>query len=579
MIEKIILENYRCFKKHEIDLKPLTIIVGKNNAGKSTLIEALRLTSIVINRSKNLNFQQSPDWLDIQPKFKGVSPSTSGLDISTKNIFNNYGPPPAKITALLSNGCKVETFVGEDVKLFGIITDIKGKIAKSKIQVRNLDINSVNVLPQISPILIEETVLTYETIRSNLDSYLASRHFRNQIKYNYLSFDKFRNLAETSWYGLGIRDLDGRAASPGGQLSLLVNDGSFIAEIGWMGHGLQMWLQTIWFLARSEENSSIILDEPDVYLHADLQRKLIRLIKGKYKQIIIATHSVEIMSEVEPEHILVLDKATEKSNYANSISMLQTVIENIGSVQNLELIRLFSANKFLIVEGNDGDIKILSIFQDMLFQNSEDPFGSIPKIFIEGWGGWQRVVGSSKVFRDFGLADISIYCILDSDYHTEEEKNQRYDEAKKHDINLHIWEKKEIENYLIVPTAIYRYITKNIRKGKLELDDIIKFLNELSESCKQEIIGNIATEIHNQDRKLAIKTAYNTAREKVEKLWVNKKYSLLPGNYIIKKISNWSKDNYGVSISKLSLAREIKKQELDNEMKLIISKIEHCIYF
>ena len=50
MIESLILQNFRCFHKHEIPFREKTIIVGKNNAGKSSIIEALRLVSIVSER-------------------------------------------------------------------------------------------------------------------------------------------------------------------------------------------------------------------------------------------------------------------------------------------------------------------------------------------------------------------------------------------------------------------------------------------------------------------------------------------------------------------------------------------------
>ncbi|HZV35962.1 MAG TPA: AAA family ATPase [Verrucomicrobiae bacterium] len=43
MITEIKLFNFRGFESHSIPLKPVTIIVGKNNAGKSTIVEALRL--------------------------------------------------------------------------------------------------------------------------------------------------------------------------------------------------------------------------------------------------------------------------------------------------------------------------------------------------------------------------------------------------------------------------------------------------------------------------------------------------------------------------------------------------------
>ncbi len=45
MLTELRLINFRCFKDHVIPLRRNTIIVGKNNAGKSTVIDALRLVS------------------------------------------------------------------------------------------------------------------------------------------------------------------------------------------------------------------------------------------------------------------------------------------------------------------------------------------------------------------------------------------------------------------------------------------------------------------------------------------------------------------------------------------------------
>ena len=41
MIDIIQLENYRCFEKTQIKLKEIVVFVGKNNAGKTTIIQAL----------------------------------------------------------------------------------------------------------------------------------------------------------------------------------------------------------------------------------------------------------------------------------------------------------------------------------------------------------------------------------------------------------------------------------------------------------------------------------------------------------------------------------------------------------
>lgn len=70
-----------------------------------------------------------------------------------------------------------------------------------------------------------------------------------------------------------------------------------------MGHGLQMWLQIVWFLARAARNATVVLDEPDVYMHPDLQRRLLTLVRNRFAQLLIATHSIEIVSDVDSRSI------------------------------------------------------------------------------------------------------------------------------------------------------------------------------------------------------------------------------------------------------------------------------------
>jgi len=126
-----------------------------------------------------------------------------------------------------------------------------------------------------------------------------------------------------------------------------------------------MWLQTMWFLSISDKSDTIILDEPDVYMHADLQRRLIRLLKGRFKQIIVATHSIEIMAEVDAENILVIDKQRRMSKFTTSLPSVQKVINHIGGVHNIQLARLWSAKKFILVEGYD--LNILNRIYNTLF--------------------------------------------------------------------------------------------------------------------------------------------------------------------------------------------------------------------
>jgi AAA15 family ATPase/GTPase len=574
MLKKIELENYRCFNNQSIEFKETTIIVGKNNAGKSTIIEALRLVSIVVNRS--LNFKSSPIWLEeYGPSIKGVSPSLTGLDFSTKNVFHKYQNGPAKITATFSNKAKIIIFLGEideSIEIFAVLFDSKGNNTKSKNEVKGAEIPEINILPQISALAKEETVLKYDTVRANVTTQLSSMHFRNQIKVYSHFFEEFKNLSEKTWPGLTIMELDGRSLLPGGQLTLIVRDNDFAAEIGWMGHGLQMWLQTMWFLAKSSNDSTVILDEPDVYMHADLQRKLIRFLKKHFKQVLLATHSIEIISEVEPDNILIVDKSRIKSNYASSVPAVQSLINGIGSMQNIGLARLWSARKLLLVEGKDVDI--LKRLQETIFMGNCEPFDLIPRSSLGGWSGWQNVKGADLVLKNGLKQDINVFCILDSDYHNENEKNERISESKKIGINLHIWNKKEIENYLLSAHAMARILVRrNKTNNVVNVKIIAEKLNEISEEMKIEFTDKISDEIQAKDKKLQASTANKQAREIVENMW-GRKLDILSGKEILNRFNNWSLKQFKASVTTNSLATEIYIDEIPDEMIDVIEAIE-----
>jgi predicted ATP-dependent endonuclease of OLD family len=569
MLKSLQLENYRCFDDHQITFKKTAIIVGKNNAGKSTIIEALRLVSIVATRA--LNYQDPPNWLDINKTSKGVSPSLTGLGFSVKNIFHNYRSAPAKITAIFKNGIKIEIFIGEEAEVFALMYDSEGQIIKSK-TAKRAEVPEINILPQISALAREEKVLGADYVKANLSTHLSSLHFRNQVKYFNKDFALFKDFAESSWPGLGIQDLDGRSLFKGSALSLIVRDGQFAAEIGWMGHGLQMWLQTMWFLSRSDKSSTVILDEPDVYMHADLQRKLIRLLKSNYNQVFVATHSIEIISEVEPENILVVDKSSKRSTYTTSFPAVQNIVSGIGSMQNIGLARIWSAKKLLLVEGKD--VGILKRLQETIFGSMVDSFEIIPRSDIGGWSGWNNVKGADFVLKNGLKQNIKVFCILDSDYYLEAEKQSRRAEAKERQISLHIWTKKEIENYLLQPAAIFRAATKIGTSKSLTLEQIAGKLEMIADEMRDDVVGNYANEIQRADKKIQAGDAYKQAAVMIKEKWNAEKLNLVSGKELIKRLNNWLMSEYKVSIGIHHLAKEIRQDEMDAELIKVVSCIE-----
>jgi hypothetical protein len=577
MIKELHLQNFRGFDDHRIPFNPhTTIVVGKNNAGKSTIVEALRLTALIANRYHRLEFRSVPGWLDRPLREKGVSPSLQGMELDLDSAFHRYNDPPATITCTFSDGANITTYIGKGGSIHSVIRDCQGRLAVTQSQARSIQLPKVQILPQIAPLEVKEVILSEEYVKRHILTSRASLHFRNQLKVLYEHFEEFKEIAQTTWPGLRIIGLEGRGGLPGTDpLALLVQDTDFVAEVGWMGHGLQMWLQTMWFLTYSKNADVIILDEPDVYMHADLQRRLIRFVKGRDWQTIVATHSTEIMAEVEPEEVLIVDRRKEYSTFAPSLPAVQRVVNQIGSVHNIQLARLWSSKILVLIEGKD--MAILKRIQNRLYPSSAHPFDAIPHISIGGWGGWQFVVGSSFFLKNAGGDDIATYCLLDSDYHTEVQISSRFTEAKSHGVELHIWSRKEIENFLIVPTTIQRIVYAGCKAKHTppSVQDVKDEIDRIAESLKDEVFDNLCTEFAT-DRSLAAGTANKKARQRVTQAWscFDTRIGVIPGKQTISTLSEWSQKKYGVSFNATKLATFLQVDEIHPELAAVVEAIE-----
>src|SRR5882762_5301179 len=181
MLVGLELKKFRGFEDHEIPLKAVTVIVGRNNAGKSTIVEALRLVAIITTRYEYLNFHNPPDWSNLPLIMRGVSPSLSLAEFDFSTAIYRYLDPPAEVIARFDNGTRIRIFIGGQGAVHAVLLDKHGMPVPDKSRARRLDLPRVAILPQIGPLVHDEEQLSVEYVRRTLDTPLASHHFRNQL--------------------------------------------------------------------------------------------------------------------------------------------------------------------------------------------------------------------------------------------------------------------------------------------------------------------------------------------------------------------------------------------------------------
>ena len=569
MIQKLVLKNYRCFEHSEINFRNVSIVAGNNNSGKSTLIEALRIVSFASQKIKRTNYVPAPRELNLPLIVRGMNLNLEHQKIDLRTIVHQYKEDTlAQIIAHFDKKIIIRIYLSYDLVFAYVEAD--GKIICKKSDALKIDDLNLYIMPQIGLIREDEPRLSDETVQKDMSTRLSSRHFRNELLlYKTQYFEIFRTVAQSTWPGLRITDLSYDVSE--NKIELLVYDANYAAEIGLMGSGLQMWLQIIWFISRCPPNASIVLDEPDVYMHPDLQRKILKLVQNRFPQVIIATHSIEIISGVEPHNIVTIDKRTRKMQYAGNYRAVQEVINNLGSNHNLSLVRLGNARKCVFVEGKD--IKTLTKFQSILSSDNSFSLDQLPTVTLGGWSRFDEALGAARLFFEETKGTIETFCILDRDYHTESEIIDLYQKAAESHLNLHVWERKEIENYILTPESIFRVAALPDDLFDSFLTDLFNILDSLHEST----LGGIMDQLASCDKSKTPSYFLRSAEEILSHKWatIDGRLSIANGKNLISTINDWIRSKYKKSCSRTKLINALSANDIPQEVKDVISMLEH----
>ena len=490
------LENFRGFLDHTVSLLPTTILVGQNNAGKSTLIDALRILAIAVKRAGMARFDPTPDWVGKATSGLGYRLIFDTIDFDFLNLqYNHDRADPALLTLTYDNGITVKVWLRESKsESFAQVFDDGSSLLTSHNAINHLGIPSIYVMPPIEGFYGHERKISKGRTQEFMFGRLSARHFRNQLSERVPEYNQWKALLQETWPTVSVKSFDGADGKIGDELTLIVRDGPNSNEIVFVGGGLQAWMQILWFLCRAPSNGVIVLDEPDIFLHADMQRKLIKVLGlRKYRQIIVATHSSEIISDTPPETICVVRKREKRSWRPLTNSKLQIVIDNLGSRHNIQLSKLASARKVAVFEGDDQ--KFLSEVAIKVSVSCYDRFISIPSFQLTGVNNWQQAIGAAKVISASNENAIPVHVVIDRDYRSDVDLKKLHGDAEKFSIVLIVWERKEIENYFVHSGAIARLISK---RSKLEVTEteVDALIATACESLRDDSIGMIADQLH-----------------------------------------------------------------------------------
>ena len=107
-----------------------SVVVGRNNAGKSTLFEAVRLIAEVMRRLPNGPFVKAREWTGACGT--GISLTLEQVGLRSTTLFHRYQRPPATLQATFADGTSVEVFLGADGEIYAEAVSANGLNIESR---------------------------------------------------------------------------------------------------------------------------------------------------------------------------------------------------------------------------------------------------------------------------------------------------------------------------------------------------------------------------------------------------------------------------------------------------------------
>ncbi|WP_084501524.1 ATP-dependent nuclease [Nocardia xishanensis] len=577
MLARLQLTNFKGFEKFSLRFGgDISILVGPNNAGKTTAIGALRLCAQLLSHAK----LRKPEMVaKDETRSRSVNAyriSSADSEFSAENVPYEFRTLESRLELHFKN--KAALYVvwpeAEDIVPYFYLEHIAGA-QPPNIAVARKCYSSIGVIQTLAPIESREAVLSAKHVTKNLGTRLASRHFRNQLHQlrstDPSGFDDFKAFLLTNSPEITAIELC-EARVPRNEIDLFFNESNSKVEkeLYWAGDGLQIWFQLLFHIWRLREVETLILDEPDVYLHPDLQRRLVSISESRKSQVIMATHAPEVLAETNPDSVVVIDRTKRSSKKLTKGVEMTELSQSLGSGFNLRLVKALRSKVALFVEGND--MKILS---NIARKVGAHRFYREQGLSVVPMGGSSRR-GMAAAFgwlnSSFLDSSVDVWVILDRDYLSDDEVSSIVDEFKAEDVSAHIWSRNELESFLVHPELISRMTG-------LDVDKVNEILDKASEELKEASFAEIqARELKIRSKKGdSPKTIYMETRDQFDRDWqrdVEWRRSTVPGKDLISAVSRLSSASGGKSISARGLSANIRSDEVPKEMTEIILSIE-----
>lgn len=460
--------NVKGLRNFSLALTAMNILVGPNNAGKSTIIGAFRVLDAGLRRARAQSAERFGPSLDSRSGYRIPAES---IPISMENIHTDYVDVDSTVTFRMSDGNELELVFPHDGGCV-MFTGRSSKQATRPSEFISAYPVRLGVVPVLGPVEHEEELVQEATVRRGLSTHRASRHFRSYWMYQMQgryggvdpagvkAFERLAKLVEEAWPGMKLEPP--YHPNPGEpKLAMFCHEERIPRELYWAGSGFQVLCQLLTHLLRSEGADLIVVDEPEIYLHPNLQRQLIQFLRRLESDVLLATHSTDIVNEAEPSDILLIDKKARSAKRVVEPGGVRVALDNIGASRSVVVTQMARTRRALLLEGDD--FEILKRWANTLGLPDIATSFTVTPISLGGFPDPERVRSICQGLRQGLGDDLAIALLVDRDYRVAEHVAELRQLFRKHADLVVILRRKELENYLLRPEPFARAMAKRLR--------------------------------------------------------------------------------------------------------------------
>jgi ABC-type lipoprotein export system ATPase subunit len=502
------IENFKTFsKKIRIELSHPAVIIGPNNSGKTSVIQALSLWDRGVK-----------SWVEK----KGDTNSTKERERYSAGINRlNILEVPVGETRFFWNGTRVRQGK-ENVKFtINLGIEYKGKIVdcpffftyrdpeviysrpdepimKDLELIKYASTLNFNMLYPMSGIESEETIFHDGWIKKLLGQGQTAQVLRN-ICYRVAEADN--NNGTHDWdkiialmQRLFLVNIN-RPVLVESRGSIIVvtyrpENSSTILDISLAGRGLQQVLLILAYIYW-HKNSIILIDEPDAHLEILRQRQIFAILKKTAEengsQVIIATHSEAILDDAVDTNLTLLflngtaDNLADKRDMRNALrtygiehyykAKVHPRILYIEGSTDIAILRELAA-----LLGHEDAERVLSDKLNPYYTQNIEPEDNLDNQLDRAGGAFNRNhLDHFNALKAF-VPELKGFALFDGD-------NKNRADIEGNAIITMFWKEYEIENYFINPEVLVKFIEDRHKKTEQDLfmhEDVGIFMQALN---------------------------------------------------------------------------------------------------